>query len=153
MKKKLLIGGAIAIILIIISVIAFNNISIYKEKEETRIIYIMDSYVKNNKNYVVIDFIEWLGPGDWRKIKEIEGFKGNEEECKDQFLLDDYYIYNEKKENIVMEVDKQAEIVRLPVSGEPSPYNGSFGEFSIHHPHEITIKKGIITKIEQRYIP
>lgn len=190
MKRKLLIGGGIAIILVVLSAIAFsittrsaeikkttalsagliyqNEINIlevvkptqatkpssnYKEQEETKIVYIKDSYVKNNKNYVVIDFIEWLGLADWRKVKEIEGFKGNEEECKDLFLLDDYYIYNEKSENIVMEVDKQAEIIRLPDSGEPKAFSGSFGKFSIHHPHEIIVKKGIIIKIEQRYIP
>jgi len=123
------------------------------KKGETRIAYILDSYKKNNKNYVVIDFIEWLGADDWEKINEIEGFQGDKEACIGMFLPNDYYIYNEKKENIIMEVDKQAEIIKLPDGGVPEPYKGSFGSFSIYHPHKIIIREGTIIKIEQYYVP
>jgi tetratricopeptide (TPR) repeat protein len=130
-----------------------ENIAPNNKKDETKIAYIRDSYEKNNKNYVVIDFIEWLNSDDWEKIAKIVGFKGSKEECLATYLSNDYYIYNEKKENIVMEVAKQAEIIKLPEGGMPEPYKGTFGEFSTYHPHKIIIREGIIIKIEQYYVP
>jgi len=132
---------------------------------ERQIGYVKKVYTKDGKNYLSIDYIQWLTGAEAEKAMREDGQCPKTGEC---IVFDDYYIRNVNPLIRTFEVSPDAKITMqtydMEETGLIHPQEISFAQFSwifapkvnsrlkdVPYIVEISSKK--ITKINEQYIP
>lgn len=136
------------------------------EASEKAIGYLKKVYTKNGKNYIDIDYIQWLSGDTAEKAMREDGECPKKGEC---IVLNDYYIRNQNPLIRTFEVAPDAEILAHDFSSDYSTGNWNqswnFYQFSQYFnssvnngywdyaPFHVEIGNNQIIKISEQYIP
>lgn len=132
---------------------------------EKQIGYVKKVYSKNGKNYLSIDYIQWLTGTEAQKAMREDGACPKTGEC---IVFDDYYIRNVNPLIRTFEIAPEAEITMqtydMEETGLIHPQKISFAQYSWIFapkvnsrlkdvPYIIEISSNKITKVNEQYIP
>lgn len=132
---------------------------------EKQIGYIKKVYTKGGKNYLNIDYIQWLTGAEAQKAMQEDGQCPKTGEC---IVFDDYYIRNVNPLIRTFEIAADAEITMqtydMEETGLIQPQKISFAQFSWIFtpkvnsrlkdvPYIVEISSNQIVKINEQYIP
>jgi len=132
---------------------------------ERQIGYIKKVYTKGGKNYLNIDYIQWLTGTEAQKAMREDGQCPKTGEC---IVMDDYYIRNVNPLIRTFEIAADAEITMqtydMETTGQIQPQSLNFNQFSQiwstntkpnlkNVPYIVEISSNQIVKINEQYIP
>lgn len=132
---------------------------------EKQIGYVKKVYTKNGKNYLSIDYIQWLTGTEAQKAMREDGACPKTGEC---IVYDDYYIRNQNPLIRTFEISPDATITMqtytMETTGQIQPEIISFEQFRQlfsanadmrfkNVPYIVEISSNKITKINEQYIP
>jgi hypothetical protein len=132
---------------------------------EKQIGYIKKVYTKGGKNYLDIDYIQWLTGAEAQKAMREDGECPKTGEC---IVMDDYYIRNVNPQIRTFEILPNIEIMMqtytMEKTGQIQPKKISFSQFSQiwntntksslkNVPYIVEISSNQIIKINEQYVP
>lgn len=133
---------------------------------EKQIGYIKKVYAKSGKNYLNIDYIQWLTGSAAEKAMREDGQCSKTGEC---IVFDDYYIRNQNPILRTFEISPEAKIVMQTYNAEQTGIVGNSQEITLDQfkniyssnsqlglrdvPYIVEISNQQIVKITEQYIP